>query len=82
MTMCTQTHYRYSCGCKQKGVFEQCDRLFDLGANLQCAITDNADKTVRSYCSKHLLKEGKGGNAYHGSDQQDPNRDGGGNVSA
>jgi hypothetical protein len=67
--MCTQTHYRYSCGCKQKGVFEQCDRLFDLAANLQCAVTDNMDKIVRSYCPKHLLKEGKGGKAYHGSDQ-------------
>ena len=80
--MCTQTHYHYSCGCKQKGMFEQCDRLFDLGANLQCAVTDNTDKEVRSYCPKHLLKEGKGGKVYHVSDEQGPDRDGRGNVPA
>jgi len=62
--MCTQTFNRYECGCKQKGEFEQCDRLYDLGVNLQCAITESKDKEFRSYCATHLLKEGKGTAVY------------------
>ncbi|KAK4033370.1 hypothetical protein C8A01DRAFT_19660 [Parachaetomium inaequale] len=69
--MCTQTYYHYQCGCKQKGEFEQCDRLFDLKVNLQCATADSKDKTVRSYCAKHLLKEGGGGVVYIASKQRD-----------
>ncbi len=57
--MCTQTHNHYLCGCKQKGEFEQCDRLYDLGMNLQCAVTTSNPKVMRSYCATHLLKEGK-----------------------
>lgn len=62
--MCTQTHYQYTCGCKHKGEFEQCDRLFDAKVNLQCAKTEVKDKTLRNYCPKHLLKEGQDGKAY------------------
>lgn len=57
--MCTQTYNRYECGCKQKGEFEQCDRLYSLGVNLQCATADTKDKVLRSYCATHLVKEGK-----------------------
>lgn len=62
--MCTQTHFKYACGCTRKGEFEQCDRLYDLNVNLQCAATAAEDKPMRSYCAKHLLKEGKATEAY------------------
>lgn len=62
--MCTQTYNRYECGCKQKGEFEQCDRLYNLGVNLQCATAENKDKVLRSYCATHLVKEGKGTAVY------------------
>ncbi|SPQ26464.1 542b14ff-5065-4a6c-b8ee-6e3c008aa62e [Thermothielavioides terrestris] len=62
--MCTQTYYQYHCGCRQKGEFEQCDRLYNLNVNLQCADTVVKDHRMRSYCAKHLLKEGKASVAY------------------
>jgi hypothetical protein len=82
--MCTQTYYHYGCGCKQKGEFEQCDRLFDLNVNLQCATSDAKDKSIRNYCAKHLLKEGGGGVVFHAAKRQDRDWDGvpGGDESA
>ncbi len=56
--MCTQTFNVYHCHCRQKGEFEQCDRLYNLGVNLQCVKVETKEKKFRSYCATHLLKEG------------------------
>jgi hypothetical protein len=81
-TMCTQTHLRYLCGCKQKGEFEQCDRLYDLGVNLQCAVPDTKDKIMRSYCATHLLKEGKAAAVFQISKRPGPSAGPGENAGA
>ena len=62
--MCTQDYYNYQCGCRNKGEFRQCDEKYDSGCNVQCAQTQANELQSRSYCSTHLLKEGKGGVMY------------------
>lgn len=62
--MCTQHYLKYSCGCKLKGEFAQCDRLFESNLNLQCDATRTEEKTCRSYCAQHLVKESKATVAY------------------
>ncbi|KAJ0165425.1 hypothetical protein CTA2_11295 [Colletotrichum tanaceti] len=64
--MCIQWYYKYQCGCKQKGEFEQCDRLYDSQSNLQCARSQTEDKISRNYCAKHLPKEDKAMTEYRG----------------
>ena len=64
--MCTQTWIVYKCGCKNKGGFEQCDRLCDLKSQPQCAITAQKDSFARNYCPEHMPKEDKALDEYRG----------------
>jgi hypothetical protein len=57
--MCNQTWIAYTCGCKTKGAFEQCDRLYDLQSPLRCAIADRKELAKRNYCSEHMPQEDK-----------------------
>jgi hypothetical protein len=57
--MCTQTDIIYTCGCKTKGVFEQCDRLWDLKSPLQCDSAAKKELALRNYCPEHMPKEGR-----------------------
>ena len=63
--MCTQTINVYHCRCRQKGEFEQCDRLYNLSVNLQCATAETKERQCRSYCATHLVKEGKASVVYN-----------------
>ncbi|KAI5856720.1 hypothetical protein GGS23DRAFT_394170 [Durotheca rogersii] len=64
--MCTQYYHLYQCGCRQKGEFVQCDRLYNSQSNLQCSRMDRDDKISRNYCPKHLPKEDKATTEYRG----------------
>lgn len=64
--MCTQRYHVYQCGCRTKGEFIQCDRLYERQSNLQCNITLADELTSRNYCPKHLPKESKATTEYRG----------------
>jgi hypothetical protein len=62
--MCTQTWTVYRCGCKNKGQFEQCDELYNLKSQCQCAVTAEEDTLSRNYCSDHMPKVNKALDEY------------------
>lgn len=62
--MCIQQHITYSYGCRLKGLFTQCERLFDAQTNLQCDVTETENVEAANYCIKHLPKEGKATTKY------------------
>ena len=64
--MCTQFYHQYQCGCKQKGEFKQCERLYEAQSNLQWAQTGSESLISRNYCPKHLLRENKATTEYRG----------------
>ena len=57
--MCTQTEIAHTCGCKAKGAFEQCKRLWNLNSPLQCDLAGRKELAVRNYCPEHMPKESK-----------------------
>lgn len=68
--MCEQVYLIYQCGCRAKGEFKQCDRLYDQQLSLQCDVANIHESTVRNYCPKHLPKESEATTAYIGYVQQ------------
>lgn len=56
--MCHNDHYTYSCGCVSK-VFYQCDEKWDEESILRCDKLDVNIISVRNYCGKHLIEEGR-----------------------
>lgn len=65
-TMCTQVWHKYQCGCRRKGEFIQCERLYDLQTNVKCERINQDDVVSRNYCDKHMPTEGKAQTEYHG----------------
>jgi len=65
--MCTQYYHVYQCGCKQKGEFVQCDRLYDNQSNLQCSRTEKDDKVFPQLLPQAPSKGGQGCNGIPGS---------------
>ena len=57
--MCKQMYTLYTCGCKPKGEFVQCDAKYNAQSNLQCARTETGINESRNYCSEHLVKDNK-----------------------
>lgn len=59
--MCNQTYYDYSCGCREKGQFVQCQAEWDRNSMLKCPNThvlpDSQD--IRNLCAKLLLARDK-----------------------
>ncbi|KAI0426164.1 hypothetical protein F5Y09DRAFT_72248 [Xylaria sp. FL1042] len=64
--MCTQVWHIYQCGCRKKGEFQQCDRLYDAQSNLRCDRTNTDDRTSRNYCPAHMPTESKAKTEYTG----------------
>lgn len=64
--MCTQEYDVYTCGCRTKGEFHQCDEKYTAQSNLQCDRITHTINESRNYCAKHLVKEGKAKDEYRG----------------
>jgi hypothetical protein len=62
--MCQQVWHHYTCGCKTKGEFKQCDRLWNEGRVVKCATLENEAVVSRNYCSRHLPAEDKAMKEY------------------
>lgn len=62
--MCTQAWIHYTCGCKFKGQFHQCDALYDAQSPLQCAQTTLKKVESRNYCPEHLPRADKATMTY------------------
>lgn len=57
--MCSQEYLLYTCGCKPKGQFIQCDEKYDSGLNLRCDKITAVTKECANYCASHLVSESK-----------------------
>lgn len=73
--MCTQDYVCYTCGCRAKTEFHQCDEKYDAGINKRCAKMRKNDIQSRNYCANHLLEEGKGEVMYSDRRRKDPVED-------
>lgn len=56
--MCKRVYHNYTCGCREKGEFIQCDTKHNLGC-LKCDKIEPEEKPSRNYCEQHLPSDGK-----------------------